>query len=170
MALLVNAFVCFHAYAEAGKGDAYYKRMMANKAERSGRFLDHSTVPTQKFKDSGNHDLSDGISLIETYLQSAVESYWTGRPEQPWLSDSNWEAELSGVAQKPPLSAAYATSRNMSSSSFSNESLMVNGDDMLLDPDDGSVGREKKRRVKRGITIPAPLGLEGELHVLHEGL
>ena len=124
------------AAVAAGKGEAYFKKMMANRAERAGSFVAPMGEPAD-------------VNLLDAFIKSSLESHLTGRPVAPWLSECD-QMELPSVAAGKEEAAESGGARG-------------EDDGSGISSGRGGVGEARKAaKARRGIEIPAPTSLDGE--------
>ena len=125
------------AVVAAGKGEAYFKKMMANRAERAGSFVAPMGEPAD-------------VNLLDAFIKSSLESHLTGRPVAPWLSECD-QMELPSVAAGKEEAAESGGARGEDDGSSDSVSRRGGGGEA-----------RKAAKVRRGIEIPAPTSLDGE--------
>ena len=125
------------AAVAAGKGEAYFKKMMANKAERAGSFVAPMGEPPD-------------VTLLDAFIKSSLESHLTGRPVAPWLSECDHMMMPSSAAAGEEETAESGGARGKGDGNGSGSSRGGGGE------------ARKAAKARRGIEIPAPTSLDGE--------
>ncbi len=134
--------------AAASKGEAYFKKMMANRAERAGRFLPMPTTTAPgRIKGEAPPPLPlPDVSLLDSFVVSDVEAHWKGLSAVPWLSDNGFGARAAAASK------------------------------VREDQVEETSAAAKKTKPRRGIVIPPPLSLQGGSYgvpfasLVHEGV